>query len=339
MIIVMEENASEEQIVRVVDRLVTLGYDIHRSTGARYTLLGAVGSRLADLRELELLEGVNKVVRVSSPYKLAARAFKPEGTRIRIGEVEFGGESVVVMAGPGVVESREQMETVAAALALQGVRVLRGGAFKVSGDPYGFQGLGEEGLKILRETADRHGMLTHSTIIDAAQIPLFARHVDLIQITERDMQNYNLLRELARLGKPVMLRRGTSATIEETLMSADYLLRAGNPQVIICERGIKTFETYTRHTLDLSAIPVIRKLSHLPVVVDPSRAMGRRDKVPPMARAAVAAGADGLLIEVHHDPDRALYDGAQSLTLDQFAALNQQLRVIAPALDRKIHGS
>ncbi|MDX2031773.1 MAG: 3-deoxy-7-phosphoheptulonate synthase [Blastocatellia bacterium] len=337
MIIVMEENATEEQIVRVVDRLVTLGYDIHRSTGARYTLLGAVGSRLADLRELELLDGVSKVVRVSSPFKLAARAFKPEGTRIRVGDVEFGGEYAVMMAGPGVVESREQIETIAAALALQGVRVLRGGAFKASGDPYGFQGLGEEGLKLLRETADRHSMLTHSTIIDAAQLPLFARYVDLIQVAERDMQNYNLLRDLARIGKPVMLRRGASATIEETLMSADYLLRCGNPHVIICERGIKTFETYTRHTLDLSAIPVVKKLSHLPVVVDPSRAMGRRDKVPPMARAALAAGTDGLLIEVHHDPDRALYDGAQSLTLDQFAALTDQLRVIAPAVEKKLY--
>jgi 3-deoxy-7-phosphoheptulonate synthase len=336
MIIVMEENATDEQIVRVVDRLVNLGFDIHRSTGSRYTLLGAVGSRIADTRELELLEGVNRVVRVSTPYKLATRAFKPEGTRIAINGVTIGGAEVVMMAGPGVVESREQMETVAVSLKRQGVRVLRGGAFRFSEDPYGFQGLGEEGLKILRETADRHGMLAHSTITDAAQIPLFARYADIIQMTERDMQNYGFLKELARVGRPVMLRRGASSTIEETLMSADYLMRGGCHQVIICERGIKTFETYTRHTLDLSAIPAIKKLSHLPVIVDPSRATGRRDKVPPMARAAVAAGADGLLIEVHPDPDRAMYDGAQSLTLDDFEVLMRQLRVIAPAVERML---
>ncbi|MEP7336347.1 MAG: 3-deoxy-7-phosphoheptulonate synthase [Acidobacteriota bacterium] len=336
MIIVMEENAAEEQVVRVVDRLVNLGFDIHRSTGARYTILGAVGSRLADVRELELLEGVNKVVRVSSPYKLAARAFKPEGTQIKIKDVAIGGDQVAIIAGPSVVESREQMETIAASLAKQGVRILRGTAFRSSNDPYGFQGLGEEGLKLLRETADRNSMVTFSTITDAAQLPLFARYVDIIQIAERNMQNYALLRELAKLDKPLVLRRGTSSTIEDALLSADYLMRSGNQQIIICERGIKTFETYTRHTLDISAIPIIKKLSHLPVIADPSRATGRRDKVPPMARAAVAAGADGLLIEVHHDPDRALCDGAQSLPLDQFGKLVGQMRVIASAIERKL---
>jgi 3-deoxy-7-phosphoheptulonate synthase len=336
MIIVMEENATEEQIVRVVDRLVNLGFDIHRSTGAQYTLLGAVGSRITDPRDLELLEGVNKVVRVSSPYKLAARAFKPEGTKIKIGDVVFGGDQIVLMAGPGVVESREQMEIIASSLAKQGVRVLRGGVFRLSGDPYGFQGLGEEGLKLMREIADRHGMITYSTIFDSSQLQLVARYADIIQVAERDMRNYALLKELTKLGKPIALRRGTSSTIEETLMSADFLMRGGAHQVIICERGIKTFETYTRHTLDLSAIPVIKKLSHLPIIVDPSRAMGRRDKVPPMARAAIAAGADGLLIEVHQDPNHALSDGAQSLTLDQFDKLAEQLRIIAPAVERRL---
>lgn len=336
MIIVMEENAAEEQIVRVVDRLVNLGFDIHRSTGARYTILGAVGSRIADTRELELLEGVNKVVRVSSPYKLAARPFKPEGTRIKVGDVVIGGNQVTVIAGPSVVESREQMETIAATLANHGVRILRGTAFRSSNDPYGFQGLGEEGLKLLRETADRNSMLTFSIITDAQQLPLFARYVDIIQISERNMQNYGLLKELAKLDKPLVLRRGTSSTIEDTLMSADFLMRSGNHQVIICERGIKTFETYVRHTLDLSAIPVIKKLSHLPVIADPSRATGRRDKVPPMARAAVAAGADGLLIEVHHDPDQALCDGAQSLGIEQFDNLMRQLRMIASAVERDL---
>jgi 3-deoxy-7-phosphoheptulonate synthase len=243
---------------------------------------------------------------------------------------------VIVMAGPGVVESREQMETIAGRLAKRGVRVLRSGAFRTSDDPYGFQGLGEEGLKLLREVADRHRMLTHSTIFDATQLPLFARYVDIVQVSERDMRNYALLKELAKLGKPVMLRRGASSTIEETLMAADYVMRCGNHQVIVCERGIRTFETYTRHTLDLSAIPVIKKLSSLPIIVDPSRAMGRRDKVPPMARAAVAAGADGLLIEVHQDPDHALSDGAQSLTLEQFDKLIDQLRLIASAVERAL---
>lgn len=336
MIIVMEENAAEEQIVRVVDRLVNLGFDIHRSTGARYTILGAVGSRIADTRELELLEGVNKVVRVSSPYKLAARAFKPEGTQIKIKDIVIGGNQVTVIAGPSVVESREQMETIGSALAKQGVRILRGTAFRVSNDPYGFQGLGEEGLKLMRETADRNSMLTFSTITNAAHLPLFAQYIDIIQIAERNMQDYGLLRELAKLGKPLALRRGTSSTIEDTLMSADYLMRCGNHQVIICERGIKTFETYTRHTLDIAAIPVIKKLSHLPVIADPSRATGRRDKVAPVARAAAAAGADGLIIEVHHDPDHALCDGAESLALDQFGKLMDQLGVIASALERKL---
>ncbi|MDQ3012287.1 MAG: N-acetylneuraminate synthase family protein, partial [Acidobacteriota bacterium] len=203
-------------------------------------------------------------------------------------------------------------------------------------DPYGFQGLGEEGLKLLGETADRNSMVTFSTITDAAQLPLFARYVDIIQISERNMQNYALLRELAKLDKPLVLRRGTSSTIEDVLLSADYLMRSGNQQIIICERGIKTFETYTRHTLDISAIPILKKLSHLPVIADPSRATGRRDKVPPMARAAVAAGADGLLIEVHHDPERALCDGAQSLPLDQFGKLTGQMRIIASAVERKL---
>jgi 3-deoxy-7-phosphoheptulonate synthase len=336
MIIVMEENASEEQIVRVVDRLVNLGFDIHRSTGTRYTILGAVGSRLTDTRSLELLEGVNRVVRVSSPYKLAARAFNPEGTRIKIKGVTIGGERVVVMAGPGVVESREQIEIVAQALARHGVPVLFGGAFRSSSDPFGFQGLGEEGLKLLREVADNHQMLAVSEITDAAQINLFIKYVDLIQVGARDMQNFALLKELSKIEKPVILTRGPSATSEETLMSADYLMTGGNHQVIICESGIRTFETYTSRTLDVSAIPVLQKLSHLPVIADPCRGTGSRDKAPPMARAVVAAGADGLLIEVHHDPDRALCDAAQSLTLDQFEALAGQLRLTAAAVERAL---
>jgi 3-deoxy-7-phosphoheptulonate synthase len=336
MIVVMEEHASEEDITRVVDRLVSWGFDIHRSTGARYTILGAVGAQITDHRDIELLEGVHEVVRVSAPYKLASRAFKPEGTRVRVGDVTFGGEEVIVMAGPCTVESREQVETIAAALATQSVRVLRGGAFKPRTSPYSFQGLGEQGLRFLREAADRHGMLTISEIMESSQIPMFIRYVDILQVGARNMQNFNLLKDLAKLNKPVLLKRGPAATIEETLLSAEYLMAGGNHEVIICERGIKTFETYTRNTLDISAIPVIKKLSHLPVVVDPSHGTGRRDKVPPMARAAVAAGADGVLIEVHHEPEHALCDGAQSLKPDQFAKLMDQLRLIAPAVERRV---
>jgi 3-deoxy-7-phosphoheptulonate synthase len=336
MIIVMEENATEEQIVRVVDRLVNLGFDIHRSTGTRYTILGAVGSRLADTQSLELLEGVNRVVRVSSPYKLAARAFNPEGTRIRIKDVTIGGERIVVMAGPGFVESREQIEIVARALARHGVRLLYGGAFRSSGDPFGFQGLGEEGLKLLRDVADSHQLLTVSEITDAAQINLFIKYTDIIQVGARNMQNFALLKDLSKIDKPVILTRGVSSTIEETLMSADYLMSGGNHQVIICESGIRTFETYLSRTLDVSAIPVLQKLSHLPVIADPCRGTGRRDKAPPLARAVVAAGADGVLIEVHHDPERALCDSAQSLTLDQFQGLAGQLRLTAAAVERSL---
>ncbi|HKX31012.1 MAG TPA: 3-deoxy-7-phosphoheptulonate synthase [Blastocatellia bacterium] len=335
MIIVMEENATEDQIVNVVDRLVNLGFDIHRSTGTRYTILGAVGARITDTRSLELLDGVNKVVRVSSPYKLASRAFKPEGARIKIKDVVIGGEQVVVMAGPGTIESLEQIEVMADLLERQGMGMLCGGAFRASSDPYGFQGLGEEGLKLLREVTDSRGMLAVSELTDITQLHLFIKYVDIIQIGSHSMRNFALLKELARINKPVILTRGSSSTIEETLMSADYLMIGGNHQVIICESGIKTFETYTRRTLDVSAIPAIKKLSHLPVIADPCRGTGRRDKVPPMARAVVAAGADGLLLEVHHDPDRALCDAARSLSTEQFDKLADQLRLIAQAVEKK----
>jgi len=336
MIVVMEENASEEQVTKVVDKLVHLGFDIHRSTGDRYTILGAVGSQIADTRDLELLDGVHEVIRVSAPYKLASRAFKPEGTIVKIKDVAIGGEQVMMMAGPCTIENREQVEAVAAAVSKQGVRIMRGGAFKPRTSPYSFQGLGEQGLKMMREVADRYGLLTISEIMESSQIPMFIRYVDILQIGARNMQNFNLLKDLSKLNKPILLKRGPAATIEETLLSAEYLMSGGNHEVIICERGIKTFETYTRNTLDISAIPVIKKLSHLPIVVDPSHGTGRRDKVPPMARAAVAAGADGLLIEVHNDPERALCDGAQSLLPEQFDKLMDQLRMIAPAVERKM---
>lgn len=334
MIIVMEENATEDQIVAVVDRLVQLGFDIHRSTGSRYTILGAVGSRLADLRALELLEGVNRVVRVSSPYKLAARAFRPEGTRIQLGEVTIGGGQCVVMAGPGAIESRRQLERIAAALVDRGVRVLSGNVLPRYDNPYGFQGLGEEGLQMLREIADRYGLMTISEVANPAHLPLLVQYVDLIRVGGRHLKDYGFLRALARQPKPLLLTRDPASTIEESLISADFLLSEGNPHVALCEAGIRTFETYTRLTLDLAAPATIRRLSHLPVVVDPCSAAGRRDRVLPLSRAALASGIDGLLLDLHDDPDHALSDGAQALTLEQFHQLMDQFDQLAPIVER-----
>jgi 3-deoxy-7-phosphoheptulonate synthase len=282
------------------------------------------------------MPGVKECHRIVSPYKLASRHFKPAGTRIKIRDVEIGGDQVVVMAGPCSVESRDQINQVAETVSASGAKVLRGGAFKPRTSPYSFQGMGEDGLKLLREAADRNELLLVSEVMDQTQIPLLAQYVDILQVGARNMQNYNLLRELGTLRKPVLLKRGISATIEELLLSAEYILSGGNYNVILCERGIRTFENSTRNTMDISAIPVVKALSHLPIVADPSHATGRRDKVLPMARAAVAAGADGLLVEVHHDPDHALSDGAQSLYPAQFTELMNQLRIIAPAVGRSV---
>ena len=337
MMIVMQEGAPETQVQSVIDRLVSLGFDVHRSTGVRHTLLGAVGARGdVEVGDLEVLEGVQEVLRISAPYKLASRAFRPEGTVIEIGKVKIGGPEVIMMAGPCSVESRDQINRVADLVAENGARFLRGGAFKPRSSPYSFQGLGEEGLRLMREAADRNGLLVVSEVMDQTQIGLLSQYSDMLQVGARNMQNFFLLKELGHVNKPVLLKRGISATIEELLLSAEYIMSGGNYQVVLCERGIRTFESYTRNTLDISAIPVVHKLSHLPIVADPSHGTGRRDKVLPMARAAVAAGADGLLIEVHPDPDRALSDGAQSLTPVQFAELMRQLRIIAPAVDRSI---
>jgi 3-deoxy-7-phosphoheptulonate synthase len=336
MIIVMEENATDEQTSLVIERLVRLGFDIHRSTGVRHTVLGAVGGRIIDTRDIELIEGVKEVLRISAPYKLASRAFKPDGTRITIRDVTIGGPEVIMMAGPCTVESRDQVMAIAELASANGAKVLRGGAFKPRTSPYSFQGLGEEGLKYLRRAADRHDLLVVSEIMEPSQIPLFIRYVDILQVGARNMQNFNLLREVGRLNKPVLLKRGPAATIEETLLAAEYIMSGGSHEVMICERGIRTFEPYLRNTFDVSAIPVLKKLSHLPVVADPSHATGRRDKVAPIAQAAVAAGADALLIEVHNDPDNALCDGAQSLLPDQFERLMTKLRLIAEAVDRSM---
>jgi 3-deoxy-7-phosphoheptulonate synthase len=337
MLVVMQQGAAEAQIQAVIDRMVGEGYDVHRSTGVLHTVLGGVGGKVdVDLEIFEAMEGVKEAHRIASPYKLASRNFKPGGTVVKIGGVWIGGERVVVMAGPCSVESREQIDCVAAQVARAGASVIRGGAFKPRSSPYSFQGLGAEGLRMLRAAADRNGLLVVSEVMDQTQIPLVAEYSDIVQVGARNMQNFNLLRELGKLRKPVLLKRGIAATIEELLLSAEYIMAGGNYDVILCERGIRTFETYTRNTMDISAIPVVQKLSHLPIVADPSHGTGRRDKVAPMARAAVAAGADGLLIEVHPDPDRALSDGAQSLRPEQFEELMGQLRMIATAVGRTI---
>jgi len=338
MVVVMQEGASENQIQSAINKLMEMGFDIHRSTGARQTVLGAVGAIVDfDTRNIELLDGVAEVVRISAPYKLASRHFRPEGSVVQLGkDLAVGGEQVVMMAGPCSVESPEQIENVAALVAKHGARVLRGGAFKPRTSPYSFQGLGLKGLEMLRCAADAHGLLVVSEVMDLTQIPMIVDYVDVLQVGARNMQNYNLLKEIGKISKPVLLKRGISATLEELLLSAEYIMMGGNYNVILCERGIRTFESYTRNTLDISAIPVIKKLSHLPIIVDPSHGTGRRDKVPPMARAAVAAGADGLLIEVHTDPEKALSDGAQSLYPAQFEQLMKELRMIAPAVGRTI---
>jgi 3-deoxy-7-phosphoheptulonate synthase len=338
MVIVMEPTATEEQIQKVIESLVEVGYDVHRSTGVSHTVLGAVGvpRQVIDPTSLELIPGVREVVKISAPYKLVGRTFKSADTIVDIAGVKVGGPEVIVMAGPCSVESKEQVTRVAKAVAASGARVLRGGAFKPRTSPYAFQGHGEEALRWMRAAADEHGLAVISEIMDARHIEMMGRYVDCYQVGARNMQNFDLLKDLGKVRRPVLLKRGLSATIEELLLSAEYILAGGNQQVILCERGIRTFENATRNTLDISAIPVVEKLSHLPILVDPSHGTGRRDKVIPMARAGVAAGADGLLIEVHDDPERALSDGAQSLYPEQFDRLMSELRVIAPVLGRSL---
>jgi 3-deoxy-7-phosphoheptulonate synthase len=338
MIVAMQERATEEEIQTVVERMMEIGFNVHRTTGTVQTILAGVGTPGAfEHSEFEVLAGVAEVIRISSPYKLAGRSFRPEGTVVRFPNgVAIGGTEVVVMAGPCSVESREQILASAKIVKEAGAKFLRGGAFKPRSSPYSFQGLGLDALKLLREAGDAHGLLVVSEVMEISQIEIMMPYVDLFQVGARNMQNFNLLRELGGVRKPVLLKRGIAATIEELLLSAEYLLAGGNYDVILCERGIRTFETYTRNTMDISAIPVVKKLSHLPILGDPSHGTGRRDKVPAMARATVAAGGDGLLIEVHPNPDKALSDGAQSLFPGQFAQLMDSLRVIASAVDRTI---
>ena len=336
MVVVMEERATEAQVEKVVASLVEAGMDVHRSTGVNRTVLGVVGAHKVDPALIEVMDGVHEVVRITEPYKLASRTFRPEGTVVVVDDVRIGGDEVIVMAGPCSAETEEQVFTTAAAVKKAGAKVLRGGAFKPRSSPYSFQGLGEEGLRMLRDAADHHNMKLVSEVMDVSQIDLVGRYADIYQVGARNMQNFTLLRELGRTRKPVLLKRGIAATIEEWLLSAEYILAGGNNDVILCERGIRTFESYTRNTLDISAIPVIKKLSHLPIITDPSHATGKRNKVAPMARASVAAGADGIIVEVHSNPDKALSDGAQSMFPAQFDQVMAELRIIAPAIGRSI---
>jgi 3-deoxy-7-phosphoheptulonate synthase len=338
MIVAMQESATEEQIVAVIEVMEESGVHVHRTTGEVQTILAAVGPTAGlDLSKFEVLPGVMKVHRISSPYKLAGRAWRPQGTVVEFPNgATLGGQKVALIAGPCAVESREQIFAIAAAVKDAGGAFLRGGAFKPRSSPYSFQGLGIPGLALMREAADAHGLAIVSEVMEIAQIEPMLRYADCFQVGARNMQNFNLLRELGQVRKPVLLKRGIAATVEELLLSSEYILSGGNYEVILCERGIRTYETATRNTMDISAIPVLKKLSHLPVAADPSHGTGRRDMVAPMAKAAVAAGADALLIEIHPNADKAVSDAAQTMYLEDFAKLTAELRVIAQAVGRTL---
>jgi 3-deoxy-7-phosphoheptulonate synthase len=337
MIIVMEENATPKQVQQVIEKLYEQGFDIHRSSGTRQTVLGVVGDTSAvDSRDYSLLEAVHEVIRITEPYKLVGRTFKPDNTVVEAGRAQFGGSKVSLIGGPCSVESRQQVRKIAQLIKKTGTAALRGGAYKPRSSPYSFQGMGEEGLKYLREAGDENDMVVVSEVLDRMDIVPALKYVDVIQVGARNMQNFALLKELGKVDKPILLKRGMSATIKELLMAAEYIMAGGNHSIILCERGIRTFETYTRNTLDISAIPVLKKLTHLPVIADPSHGTGLRDQVAPMARAAVAAGADGVMIEVHYDPDHALSDGAQTLSVPQYVKLVRELKMIAKAVGRTL---
>jgi len=338
MIVSMQEKATDEQIDVVIEAMEESGVDVHRTTGATQTVLAAVGATAGlDLGKFEVLPGVLNVIRISSPYKLAGRTFRPEGTVVRFANgAQIGGERVAVIAGPCAIENREQIFAIAACVKAAGAGFLRGGAFKPRSSPYAFQGLGIPGLQLMHEAARAHGLLTVTEVMEIAQIEPMLPFTDCFQVGARNMQNFNLLRELGQIQKPVLLKRGIAATIEELLLSAEYIMAGGNYDVILCERGIRTYETSTRNTMDIAAIPVVKKLSHLPIVGDPSHGTGRRDMVGPMAKAAVAAGADGILVEIHPNADKAASDAAQTLYFDQFEKLMGELRVIAKAVGRTL---
>ncbi|HRK75393.1 MAG TPA: 3-deoxy-7-phosphoheptulonate synthase [Rhodothermales bacterium] len=333
----MNADAPERQVEEVIGKLNGYGFDVHRSTGVRQTVLGAIGVKPDfDIRHIKVLEGVSDVYRVTTPYKFASRTWKKENTVIDVDGLSVGGDELIIMAGPCSIESEEQIEVSAAVVAATGAQVLRGGAYKPRSSPYAFQGLGVPGLKMIREAADRHGLKVITEVMEINQIEIVATYADILQIGARNMQNFSMLRELGKVDKPIFLKRGLSSTFEEWIMSAEYIIANGNPNVMFCERGIRTFETYTRNTLDLSAVPVIKQKSHLPIIVDPSHGVGIRDKVAPLARAGVAVGADGLMIEIHPDPPTAKSDGPQSLYFNQFREMMQELRMIAQIVGRTL---
>jgi 3-deoxy-7-phosphoheptulonate synthase len=338
MIVAMQENATEEQIYTVMEAMEEAGVDVHRTTGASQTILAAVGSTATlDLSKFEVLPGVLHVHRISAPYKLAGRAFRPEGTTVEFANgAKIGGEQVAIIAGPCAIENREQIFAIAECVKKVGGQFLRGGAFKPRSSPYAFQGLGIPGLQLMHEAAQANGLLTVSEVMEISQIEPMLPYTDIFQVGARNMQNFNLLRELGQVRTPVLLKRGIAATIEELLLSSEYIMAGGNYNVILCERGIRTYETSTRNTMDIAAIPVVKKLSHLPIVGDPSHGTGRRDMVPALSKAAVAAGADAILVEIHPNADKAASDAAQTMYLDQFEKLVGELRVIAAAVGRRM---
>ena len=337
MVIIIEKGAKEKAIEAIIKKLDDEGFDIHRSTGVDHTILGVIGdTNKLDIRDIQLMEGVANTYRISAPYKLVSREFKSSETIFKIKDVEIGGKETVIMAGPCSIESKDQIMNIAERVSKAGAKILRGGAFKPRSSPYSFQVLGEKGLGFMRDAADKYNLAMITEVMDKDQIDLVNNYTDIIQVGARNMQNFSFIRALGKTSKPIFLKRGIAATIEEWLMSAEYILSGGNKNVIFCERGIRTFETYTRNTMDISAIPIIQKLSHLPIFADPSHGTGLRDKVIPMARAAVAAGANGLMIEVHNEPDKALSDGAQSLYPEQFDDLMKQIRIIAEVIGRKV---
>ena len=337
MIVVMRPNCSQYEIASVVKRITEVGLKEHISTGTEYTIIGAVGKVTADHRYiLQLLPGVEEVLPVSKPYKLASREFHPESTKVKVNGITVGGDELVIMAGPCTVESEQQVLEIAREVKANGATVLRGGAFKPRTSPYAFRGLGEEGLKFLVKAREETGLPIITEVMTPGDVELVARYADILQIGARNMQNFPLLDEVGKTLKPAMLKRGLSSTIQEWLLAAEYILAQGNEQLILCERGIRTFETSTRNTMDISAIPIIKKMSHLPIIADPSHAAGKWYLVAPLGLAAIAAGADGLMIEVHPKPDQALSDGPQSLNFDTFRQLMSQLKILAQAMNRTL---
>ncbi|AIO18287.1 Phospho-2-dehydro-3-deoxyheptonate aldolase [Candidatus Izimaplasma bacterium HR1] len=337
MIVKIKRTADPKDIANLKEHLQNKGFEIHDSVGKTYSLFGVVGDTAGfDLRSLYAFHCVDSVIRVQEPFKKVNRKFQKEDTIIEVGDVKIGGDEVIIMAGPCSVESFEQVDIIAKAVKASGAKILRGGAFKPRTSPYSYQGMGVEGLKILREIGDKYDMPIISELMSTENINDFIKYVDIIQIGARNMQNFALLKELGKIDKPVMLKRGFSNTIEEWLMSAEYIMAGGNHKVILCERGIRTFEPYTRNTLDISTVPIVKKLSHLPVVIDPSHAAGKWDYVESLSMASIAAGADGLIIEVHHEPENAMSDGAQSLKPKKFNELMKKARVLAAAVNKKV---